>query len=848
MKKVGKLVEEKINLRKAAEEKLAKRQDENVAKLTESEVLKLIHELEVHQIELEMQNEELKLAKENAERATEELTELYDFAPVGYFTFSPDGTIEKLNLYGANLLDTTRSNLLKRNFISFVSVNSQQTFNDFLKEVFDSGLTRNCEIRLNVPQNPELYVFISGIRSEDRTLCFANITDISRLKKTEEELKTNYALLKIAGRTAKFGGWIHDLANNKGFWSEEVSNIHETPIGYVPDLKDGINFYAPEWRETITTAAIECATNGTPYDLELELITAKNNRIWIRTLGEAVRNQRGEITNIRGSIQDISQHKKAEEELRAVQEKYRIVADNTYDWEFWEGPEGQYLYHSPSCKRITGFDAADFISDKKMLLKIIHPEDLDLYDQHSRLSKTELKPSSVEFRIINADNTTIWIEQMCQPVYSAEGTFLGVRGSNRDITRRKLHYSINVSRLNLVQYAQTHTLDELLEETLNEAEKLTGSQIGFFHFVDINQEDLKLENWSTKTKAIFCKAEEIDTHYPISKAGVWVDCLKERKPVIHNDYASLAHRKGMPEGHAEVIRELVVPIFRGDKIKGIIGVGNKATNYIQQDIDAISTLADQAWEITELKKAEGELIESEAQLRELNATKDKFFSIIAHDLKNPFNAIMGFSNLLEDHILEKDYERIDKYVTHIKGATQTALDLLGNLLEWTRSQTGRMEFNPDFVEMVGLINEIVNFVNPSAAQKSIQITRKLPGVAPALVDREMISTVLRNLLSNAVKFTRIGGEIVISIEQVGKELLVTVADNGVGINKEAKNKLFRIDQSYSTKGTNHETGTGLGLILCKEFVEKHGGKIWVESEVNKGSFFYFTLPLKNQNT
>ena len=664
--------------------------------------------------------------------------------------------------------------------------------------------------------------------------------------------------------------------------------------------------------------------------------------------------------------------------------------------------------------------------------------------------------------------------------------------------------AIMESRFRLVNFSISHSLDDLLEEVLNEAEILTYSSIGFAHFVDKNQDDLILQNWSRRTKAEFCYAEGKGSHYPISQAGVWVDCIKMRKPVIHNDYASLPHLKGLPEGHAVVIRELVVPVFRENKIVAVIGVGNKLSDYEQQDVETLTTLANLAWEIAERKRTEealrdseayfhkifdtspmgmvianndfkimlanpsfskfsgyselelmsitimdithpddfgsdqkglakllsGELDvyktekrylrkdlkivwanlhvsvvknslgefqfllamiedisnkkenerilrnneekyrtlfeslkqgifyqsadcsiseannaalrlfgltrsqflemdafarkwkvinesnevllpeqypsmvalksgkpvtnyivgiyvnekdkynwvivdaipqfhpgekmpyqvfvtmqdiseriqsekilrESEARLRELNATKDKFFSIISHDLKSPFNAIMGFSELLAAQIHEKDYEGIEEYSKIIKDSSGRAMSLLTNLLEWARTQTGTMNFQPEYIELVSLINEIVDLANDSAKHKSIQISKKIPHNIIAFVDKAMIGTILRNLISNAIKFSGSNGEIVVTAEKKPLEINISVSDNGVGMSKNTIGKLFKIDQNLTTKGTQNELGTGLGLILCKEFVEKHGGKIWAESEVGIGSNFTFTIP------
>ncbi len=250
-------------------------------------------------------------------------------------------------------------------------------------------------------------------------------------------------------------------------------------------------------------------------------------------------------------------------------------------------------------------------------------------------------------------------------------------------------------------------------------------------------------------------------------------------------------------------------------------------------------------DITERKKAEEELKKSETELRELNATKDKFFNIIAHDLKSPFNAILGFSDLLVERVREKDYFGIDKFASTIFQSSKRAMDLLMNLMEWSRSQTGKIAFKPRYFDLVEFLGDIIPLFDDIAGQKSITIGRDFPSKAIVFADQAMVSTVFRNLISNAIKFTRSGGHMTLKITPEQNGVLVSVSDSGIGIPEGRIGKLFRIDQSYSTTGTNNEQGTGLGLILCKEFVEKNGGKIWVESEEGKGSVFYFTLKTKN---
>ena len=247
-------------------------------------------------------------------------------------------------------------------------------------------------------------------------------------------------------------------------------------------------------------------------------------------------------------------------------------------------------------------------------------------------------------------------------------------------------------------------------------------------------------------------------------------------------------------------------------------------------------------DVTGRRKNEEEILQKNKELQKLNATKDKFFSIIAHDLKSPFNSIMGFTELLAEQVGKKDYSGVEKYSEIILQSSQRAVDLLINLMDWSRSQTGRIKFDPEYFELVECINDVTSLFNEIAGQKGVIIKKELPPNAPVFADPDMIKVVLRNLISNAIKFTKSSGEIIVSIQEKEKQTTVLVRDTGIGISKNRLEKIFRIDEAISTSGTNNEQGTGLGLILCKEFIEKHGGEISVESEIGKGSVFLFTIP------
>ena len=250
-------------------------------------------------------------------------------------------------------------------------------------------------------------------------------------------------------------------------------------------------------------------------------------------------------------------------------------------------------------------------------------------------------------------------------------------------------------------------------------------------------------------------------------------------------------------------------------------------------------------EIEERKKAEDALKESEKKLQEANAAKDKFFSIIAHDLRNPFNAVIGFSEILRDNLNELEMKEIREYIGFISDSANNAFTLLSNLLDWARSQTDQISFKPEKIIISNIISSTLNILSGEALKKNISITTGIPPEILVYADNNMVSVVFRNLVSNAIKFTHSGGAIILSSGSSEGYYEFSVEDTGVGIEKVDINNLFRIDKKVSTAGTADETGTGLGLILCKEFIEKNGGTIHVESEIGKGSQFKFTLPKFN---
>jgi len=227
---------------------------------------------------------------------------------------------------------------------------------------------------------------------------------------------------------------------------------------------------------------------------------------------------------------------------------------------------------------------------------------------------------------------------------------------------------------------------------------------------------------------------------------------------------------------------------------------------------------------------------------ELNATKDKFFSIIAHDLKNPFNALLGFSELLERNYDTYSKTEIKEYINVIYESSQSLFKLLDNLLQWSRTQTGSITYNPEQFELLPVIKQEVTYLQLNADKKKISIKILVNKSVKAYADKNIISSVIRNLVNNAIKFTNTNGRIEIWAQELTDEIEVSITDSGIGIDNVDLDKIFQLNSSISNKGTANEEGTGLGLLLCKEFIEMNNGRIWATSIKGKGSTFYFTLP------
>ncbi len=776
---------------KRALEGVEQRKERNKA---DGEKFELVHSLEVHQVELELQNEELIQSRGQAATASEKYIDLYDFAPSGYFTLSPTGNIIGLNLTGAKMLGKDRLQIKNRLFHLFITDDSKPILRLFLKKIFSSNTNESCELTLLTNGNTPLYVYLTGIVAENGNQCFmtaTNITDrkqaeselrisnefnqlllktipfrmdivdengnvlylsegleqhfgagalgkkcwelysddhkqcddcplhagikvglsgmyeatgvmggkifevshtgmiyngqkamleifldITERKRTEEELLNKDSLLNITGHTAKVGGWEFDTETLKQTWTKEVYLIHEVDFTFVPDVNNGINFYAPQSRPIIEKAVQRATEYGEPFDLELEFVTNKGKHLWVHSIGEA-HQINGVTKKVYGSFQDITERKQTEQKLRklshAVEQSPTSILLTDLD--------GKIDYANPKVREITGYGLDELIGQNPSIL-------------------SSGETSKSDYKVL----------------------------------------------------------------------------------------------WET-----------------IQSGKVW-----------HGEF----HNK---KKNGEFYWELA-------SISGIIDEKGKITHYLAINED-----------ITERKQVEQELIIAKEHAEESDRLKSAFLANMSHEIRTPMNGILGFAELLTEPELESEKQL--EYIQIIQRSGVRMLNIINDIVDISKIESGLIEVKLAESNINEQIEFIYTFFKPEVEKKGIQLSfrNSLPAKEAILkTDREKLYAILTNLIKNAIKYTNEGsiefGCEVVETRHALSLLKFYVKDTGIGIPLDRQEAIFErfIQADFTDKMARQ--GAGLGLAIAKAYVEMLGGKIWVESKEGIGSTFYFTLP------
>ncbi len=684
-----------------------------VAKLAKSkprpeDVDTILHELLVHQVQLEMQSEELRRVQADLEASRAQYFDLFDLAPVGYVTVDEKGLILQANLTASALLGLPRGKLAGEQLNSVIHGDDRDIYYLMGCRLRETGAPQACELRM----------------------------------------------LKTGGTD---------------FWAR----------------------------------------------LEASATPAKTG---------------GPVCRI--SISDISASKRKDEELRRSEENFRTVADFTYDWEYWVGADGTILYMSPSCERVSGYTREEFLSDNRLLAKIVHPEDAKNFHAHLEANFPPDSPGAgqagskycngIEFRIIKKDGSVVWIEHACQPVFGRDGASLGRRVSNRDVTAHKRE-----EELLRISEARYHELVDSLEAG-----------------VVVHAPDTSVLMSNPRALELLGLSEDQMTGR-LAMHPEWKFLHEDHTPLLVEDYPvnrAIAEKKA--------IKDLCLGIVRPVS-KDIAWVSVNATTILDPHGDIHEVIISFV-EVTKRKQAEEDLrrqieiaeklaVKAEAAAR----AKSDFIAVMSQELRGPLNVILGFAALLSDRLTDAEQK---EFVGRISHGGNDLLAIVEAILDFSRLESGDLELDSAPFVLAETLESACFFIRESAEQKGLEFRcETAPGVPRFVVgDASRVHKILAVLLDNAVKFTAEGAvtlRVAPGVEGGRPFLDFIVEDTGPGIPPETIGLLFKPFTQADSTITRPYKGIGLGLAISRRLAEAMGGSLAVASAVGKGSTFTFRLPL-----
>lgn len=484
----------------------------------------------------------------------------------------------------------------------------------------------------------EIEVITNFAINEHGGLQLVGITrDITERKKAEEQIEKSQTSLKMAQSIAHLGSWELDIVTGTGFWSEEMFRLFGfDPAGGVPHLTDFLEKVHPADRRRLMQAQQRAIESGEPVVLEYRSNSKQGELRYYKATFQVMPDENGKIRHVTGTALDVTEQHRAQEALLESEARFRTFIEQSPQGQMMVDENGNLLEWNRGMEALTGLgrDAALGRPVWEVQYGLVPPElrgSLSLESMKNfimpflRTGQSDLMMIPHEREIVSRTGEVKILQELSFPIKTARGYRMG--SFMLDITAKKQEENILQKRLELMEYSLEHSLPEMMQKALDEIEQLTSSRVGFFHIVDTDQSTLHLTTWSTRTMKEFCQAQPSgeDDHYSLAQAGVWADAARMGQAVIHNDYASLKGKKGMPKGHAVLKREMVMPLMRGSRVIAVLGVGNKESDYSARDLELAGQFVNYITDILERK-----MVEAEAQ-RMLNIIETAQDIIISTD-------------------------------------------------------------------------------------------------------------------------------------------------------------------------------------------------------------------------
>jgi PAS domain S-box-containing protein len=801
------------SLRRQAEERLRAKTTGLPLPPAGEETQRLIHELEVHQIELEMQNAELCKVRDEVETTLDKYTDLYDFAPVSYFTLDRNGIIRAVNLTGAGLLRVNRSQLIGRRFGQFVTTEARPAFVVFLSKVFASPASETCETELLYAGDSPRFVQIEAVAAASGQECRIALIDITERKRSEEALQNSQLLLRSSIESQK-DTILLSLDRNYQYLYFNKAHRDSMLQAYNTDVRLGMNIL-----ECITSDEDRQAVKEN-YDRAFRGESHSNIRIYgdielvyYESFFNPILNDNNEIIGVTALARNITERKKAGEALRE---------SNAYLENLINYANAPIIVWDPNC-HITRFNHAfEFLTGRseaevigQSLAILFPPAIAELSMALIRQTLTGERWETVDIKIQHRDGSVRTVLWNSATIFSSDGqTPLATIAQGHDITERKRaqeelqrDQARFRSLANILQHP-VNTLQEFLDYALKEALELSGSTLGYIYFYHAESRQFILNTWSREVMQE-CSIANPATCYDLDKTGIWGEAVRQRQPIVLNDFqAEHPLKKGYPEGHAPLHNYLTIPVFNGDVIVAVVAVANKTGDYDDTDVRQLQLLLDAVWECIERKRAE-------EGVRQALAEKETLIRELYHRTKNNMQIVRSLMNLKAIGSGAETRGIVTEMDNLIHG-----LALVHQMLYQSRDLS-----NLDLTVYLDSLARVVarNFWG-SKPLVSLDILGE-----PLLVTLDIATPcglVLNELLSNTFKYAfpdSRSGVITIRILRDGPEhLLLEYADNGVGLPEGfdprkqetlGMQSLFAIVEQQLSGEVRIVNAVGLGFVL-----------------------------------